>query len=225
MHMFITLLKPRKTCFCLHLNLHCVYWPQQTVHFWFLEMAPSSCYTNCDDYQHALSLTKMCQLKTLLKIKKKRRRNHEMSFYPQCISSVWLASKHNCWWVCKCFSVPLRHSYVHRIHTQAQWRRWDRADSFHQVTWEQAASVCRTGDTKTLQLHSAYTDAAAAPTWTWRKPLSSMLSVCISLSLNIRQPFRTGVQTCFTIISAACGETHASTSHWLPTCFYCSRVL
>lgn len=30
--------------------------------------------------------------------------------------------------------VPLRHSCVHQIHTQAQWRRWDRGDSFHQET-------------------------------------------------------------------------------------------
>lgn len=48
-------------------------------------------------------------------------------------------------WVC--LRVPVRRSYVRLIHTQVLSRRLDTAGSFHQETWEQAASVCRMEDT------------------------------------------------------------------------------
>lgn len=62
------------------------------------------------------------------------------------------------------------------------------------------------------------TDTAAA-TWTCSKQPRSVLSECISLSLNSRQPYRTGPQTSFIIITVADRETlpwpaQATDSNW-----------
>lgn len=67
--------------------------------------------------------------------------------------------------------VPVRRSYVRLIHTQVPSRRLDTAGSFHQETWEQAASVCRTQITSASQCgwdsnrcaHWGYSDTETCP--------------------------------------------------------------
>lgn len=66
------------------------------------------------------------------------------------------------------------------------------------------------------------TDTAAA-TWTCSKQPRSVLSECISLSLNSRQPYRTGPQTSFIIITVADRETlpwpaQATDCNWFVLC-------
>lgn len=104
-------------------------------------------------------------------------------------------------------AVPSKRSCDRPIRTRARWRRWDRADSFHQESAGRAASVCETAETQTPSASACPAGTAAAVVTqtqqvqpehgSMTQTASSMLSECISLSLNSGKSNCTDAQTRF----------------------------